>query len=116
VAGKDVNQAVQDLIVDAMRRSQEAVVDVVRSWRAQMSQWEGSSFSMPGDLPGVPGMPSLPPVVTPEQVDAAFDFAERMLADQRRFTKELLRGALPAVTSGSGPRPVDSGGKSSTKA
>ena len=108
MAGKDVNQAMQDLVVDAMRRSQEAVVDVVRSWRAQMSQWEGSSFSMPDTIPGLPNLPGVPPVVTPEQVDAAFDFAERMLADQRRFTKELLKAAMPALGSGggSGPRPV----------
>jgi hypothetical protein len=110
VSGKDVNQAVQDLVIDAMRRSQEAVVDVVRSWRAQ---WESSSFSLPDGIPGVPGMPAVPPMITPEQVDAAFDFAERMLADQRRFTKELLKAAMPALGSGSssGPRPV-SGGKS----
>jgi hypothetical protein len=107
VSGKDVNQAMQDLWLDAIRRGQEAVVDVVRTWRAQ---WEGSSFSLPD------GVPAVPPMMTLEQVDAAFDFAERVLADQRRFTKELLRAALPAVTSGSGPRPVDSGGKSSTKA
>jgi hypothetical protein len=111
VSGKDVNQAVQDLMIDAMRRSQEAVVDVVRSWRAQWSQWEGSSFSLPD---GVPGMPAVPPMVTPEQIDAAFDFAERMLADQRRFAKELLKATMPALGSGSssrGPRPVG-GGKS----
>ena len=109
MAGKDVNQAMQDLVVDAMRRSQEAVVDVVRSWRAQMSQWEGSTFSLPDSLPG---MPTVPPVVTPEQVDAAFDFAERMLADQRRFTKELLKAAMPALGSGGGgggPRSVGGG-------
>jgi hypothetical protein len=113
VSGKDVNQAVQDLMIDAMRRSQEAVVDVVRSWRAQWSQWEGSSFSLPDGVPGVPGMPAVPPMITPEQIDAAFDFAERMLADQRRFTKELLKAAMPALGSGSssGPRPVG-GGKS----
>ena len=110
MSGKDVNQAVQDLMIDAMRRSQEAVVDVVRSWRAQWAQWDNSSFSLPE---GVPGMPAVPPLITPEQVDAAFDFAERMLADQRRFTKELLKAAMPAVGSPSsaGPRPVG-GGKS----
>lgn len=106
--GKDVNQAMQDLMLDAMRRSQEAVVDVVRSWRAQ---WEGSSFSLPDGVPGLPGMPAVPPMtVTPEQVDAAFDFAERMLADQRRFTKELLKAATPSLGGGS-PRSVG-GGKS----
>jgi len=100
VSGKDVNQAVQDLVLDAMQRSQEAVVDVVRSWRAQ---WEGSTFSLPE------GLPAFTPMVTLEQVDAAFDFAERVLADQRRFTKELLRAAMPAVAAPKGgPRPVDS--------
>jgi hypothetical protein len=106
VSGKDVNQAMQDLVVDAMRRSQEAMVDVVRSWRAQ---WEGNSFSMPD---GFPGMPSVPPMITPEQIDAAFDFAERMLADQRRFAKELLRASMPALGSGGGAGPRRVGGGS----
>ncbi len=103
---KDVNQAMQDLMLDAMRRSQEAVVDVVRSWR---SQSDSSAMSMPGGMPGVPTMPS---GVTPEQIDAAFDFAERMLADQRRFTKNLMSLAMPAEAGGSsGPQSASGKGK-----
>ena len=103
MANKDPNQAMQDLVVDAMRRSQEAVVDLVRTWR---SQWDSQPFAQPfGALP-------VPPMLTLEQVDAAFDVAERMLAEQRRLTKELLTAALPALAADSGPRPVT--GTSST--
>lgn len=96
MSGKDVNQAMQDLMNDAMRRSQEAVVDVMRNWR---SQWESTSASLPE---GMDGLPAMPPVATPEQIDAAFDFAERMLADQRRFTKELLKVTTPPTGSAGG--------------
>ena len=97
MASKDPDQALQDLVVDAMRRSQEAVVDIVRSWR---SQWDSQPLAQSfGALP-------LPPMITLEQVDAAFDVAERMLAEQRRLTKELLSAAMPALTASSPTRSV----------
>jgi hypothetical protein len=99
VPEKDVNQAMQDLMLDAMRRNQEAVVDMVRSWRAQV---DSNAASLPQPMPGVPSVPAVRSGVTPEQVDAAFDFAQRVLADQRRFTVALLKVALPAPDSGSG--------------
>ncbi len=100
MANKDPNQAMQDLVVDAMRRSQEAVVDLVRTWRAQ---WDNQPFTQPfGALP-------VPPMLTLEQVDAAFDVAERMLAEQRRLTKELLTAAMPALDQASGTRSVTKG-------
>lgn len=103
MTGKDPEQAAQDLVVDAVRRSQEAVVDLVRSWRAQ---WESQPFGKAfGSLP-------LPPMITLEQVDAAFDVAERMLAEQRRLTKELLTATMPALDPGSS-RPRSAPGKSS---
>ena len=94
VPEKDPSQAMQDLMLDAMRRNQEAVVDLVRSWKAQA---ESGASSLPEGMPGVPAVSS---GLTPEQVDAAFDFAERMLADQRRFTTELLKAAIPSQGSG----------------
>ncbi len=44
MVGKDANQALQDLVIDAMRRNQEAVVDLVRSWRAQ---WDSQLLGRP---------------------------------------------------------------------
>lgn len=93
MANKDANQALQDLVVDSMRRSQDAVVDMVRAWRAQVD-------SQP--LKQTVGALPQPPMITPEQMDAAFDVAERMLADQRRLAKELLTAAMPATRPGSG--------------
>jgi len=104
VPEKDASQAMQDLMLDAMRRNQEAVVDMVRSWRAQ---WDSGASSLPAGMSGVPamssGVPAMSSGVTPEQIDAAFDFAERMLADQRRFTRELLKVAIPPQGSGAQP-------------
>ncbi len=97
MASKDPDQARQDLVVDAVRRSQEAVVDIVRSWR---TQWDSQPLAQSfGALP-------IPPMITLEQVDAAFDVAERMLAEQRRLTKELLSAAMPALATGSTTRQV----------
>ncbi len=100
MASKDANQALQDLVIDSMRRGQEAVVDVVRSWR---TQWDSQPLAQTlGSLP-------IPPMITLEQVDAAFDVAERMLAEQRRLTKELLTAAMPALDQASGTRSVTKG-------
>ena len=97
MASKDPDQALQDLGVDTVRRSQEAVVDIVRSWR---TQWDSQPLARSfGALP-------LTPMITLEQVDAAFDVAERMLAEQRRLTKELLSAAMPALTASTPPRSV----------
>lgn len=102
MANKDSSQAMQDLVVDVMRRSQEAVVDIVRTWR---TQWDSQPLA--SSLSALP----VPPLITLDQVDAAFDVAERLLAEQRRLTKELLGAAMPALTSDSGTRSVT--GKSS---
>ncbi len=97
MASKDPTQALQDLVVDSVRRSQEAVTDLMRSWR---SQWESGPFGQ------VPGSFGLPPVITLEQVDAVFDLAERVLAEQRRMTKEMLVAAMPALAADTAPRSV----------
>jgi len=92
VDSKNANQALQDLVVDSMRRSQEAFTDVVRSWRAQ---WQGNPLGQAS------GSVALSPLITLDQVDAVFDLAELVLTEQRRITKELLVAAMPAPTSGS---------------
>lgn len=75
----------QEQYTEAMRTSQEAVVEAVESWTKSAQ----SAFGTP------PGSPS--GAFDPNQViDQVFDFAVQMLAVQREFAKTLAATAASA--------------------
>jgi hypothetical protein len=74
--------------LDAVREGQEAIVDAVGAWAKGVERLSVS-------YPPVPEAPELP---TPQQVvENAFDFAEKLLAAQREFARNLLEAAAPAL-------------------
>jgi hypothetical protein len=83
---------VQDEFLNAIRKSQETVIEAVRTW-------VDSVQSMTPKAPSaqVPLADKLP---KPEEVVAsAYDFAEKLLSSQRQFAEELLRATTPLMPS-----------------
>jgi hypothetical protein len=79
-------QAEQQFL-EAVRQSQQAVVDAVGSWAKGFESLSASYPPVPEDYE--------PP--TPEQVvERSFDFAEKLLASQREFARNVLAAAAPA--------------------
>ncbi len=84
----DPTQAEKQFL-DAVRESQRAIVDAVGAWAKSVE-------SLSAVYPPVPELPEPP---TPAQVvDNAFDFAEKLLATQREFARNLLAAAAPAFS------------------
>jgi hypothetical protein len=77
-------QALQDEFLSTIRKSQETVIDAIRTWVETVQ-------SVTPKIPSVqvPGVDKLP---RPEElVSSAYDFAEQLLASQRKFAEEVLK-------------------------
>jgi hypothetical protein len=89
------NPATQDLqneILSTVRKSQETVVDAIKTWVETVQSITPKAPAV--DLPFAGKLPK------PEEVVAsAYDFAEQLLASQRRFAEEVIK-ATSALTPG----------------
>jgi len=77
-------QELQDEFLSTIRKSQETVIDAIKSWVETIQ-------SITPKIPAVqvPGADKLP---KPQEVVAsAYDFAEQLLASQRKFAEEILK-------------------------
>jgi hypothetical protein len=98
-------QEIQGEILDAVRKGQEAVVDVIK-------QWTSTVQSMTPSIP-VPSLPYADKLPKPEELMAsAYDFAEQLLASQRTFAEHVLEATKPLVSGKNGT--AASTGKTST--
>ena len=85
-------QDLQNEILSTVRKSQESVVDAIRTWVETIQ-------SMTPKIPAV-DLPFAGQLPKPEEVVAsAYDFAEQLLASQRRFAEEVIK-ATSALTPG----------------
>ncbi len=86
-------QDLQDEFLSTVRKSQETVIDAIKTWVETVQ-------SITPKVPSVqvPGADKLP---KPEElVASAYDFAEQLLTSQRRFAEEVLKATtslLPAA-------------------
>jgi hypothetical protein len=86
----DPTQEIQAQVLDGIRKSQEAVIDGMRSWAETVQQL------VPGAAQAaVPGAAQLPSPT--EVVDSVFDFAAQLLNAQRELAHSIL-GATTAVS------------------
>ena len=85
-------QAVQSEVLNTVRKSQEAVIDAIKTWVETVQ-------SITPKIPAI-DMPFAGQLPKPEEVVAsAYDFAEQLLAGQRRFAEDVLK-ATSALTPG----------------
>ena len=92
-------QEVQDEILNTVRKSQETVVEAIKSWVDAVQ-------SITPKLPSV-NVPLADRLPKPEEVVAnAYDFAEKLLASQRRFTEDVVKvmTPLPSGQNGEGSK------------
>jgi len=85
-------QDVQNEILSTVRKSQESVIDAIKTWVETVQ-------SITPKLPSV-DVPFAGKLPKPEEVVAsAYDFAEQLLASQRKFAEEVLK-ATSSLTPG----------------
>jgi hypothetical protein len=83
-------QDIQEEFLSTIRKSQETVIDAIRSWVESVQ-------SITPKIPSVqvPGAEKLP---KPQDVVAsAYDFAEQLLASQRKFAEEVLKATSSLI-------------------
>jgi hypothetical protein len=88
-ADKDPTQQLQTQVLDGIRKSQEAVIDGMRTWAETIQQLVPGTAQ--AALPRTDQLPS-----PTEVVDSVFDFAAQLLDAQRQLAHSVL-GATTAV-------------------
>ena len=85
-------QDLQNEVLITVRKSQESVIDALKTWVETVQ-------SITPKLPSVT-VPLADKLPKPEEVVAsAYDFAEQLLASQRKFAEEVLK-ATSSLTPG----------------
>ena len=88
-------QEVQGEILNTVRKSQDAMVDAMR-------RWADAVHSMTPSMP-MPSLPYTDKLPRPEEfVASAYDFAEQLLASQRKFAEDVLHATTPMLTAKNG--------------
>jgi hypothetical protein len=101
---RNMGQEVQAEILKTVRRSQEAVIDAIKTWADTVR-----TIAPPMPELSLPFTDKLP---KPEElVGNAYDFAEKLLAGQRKFAEDVLRATAPLL-----PGSSDSGAKKNAAA
>jgi hypothetical protein len=92
---RTVGKDVQDEILKTVRMSQAAVVEALRTWAEAVQ-------SITPDLPNV-NVPFADKLPRPQELIAsAYDFAEQLLASQRKFAEDVLHATAPMLASKDG--------------
>ena len=78
--------APSDQFVDIANRSQEAVTTAVRTWTDSVQSLASQMTAGQGQLPDLQGV-----------VDQYFDFAEKVLANQRQFAQQWATATVKAT-------------------
>ncbi len=95
---------VQDEILNTIRKSQAAVVDALQTWASAVQ-------SITPELPDV-NVPFADKLPKPQElVASAYDFAEQLLASQRKFAEDVIKATAPMLPYKDGPAGKSSSSK-----
>ena len=93
---------VQEEILNTVRKSQAAVVEAIQTWASAIQ-------SITPTLPEV-NVPFAEKLPKPQDLVAnAYDFAEQLLASQRKFAEDVLSATAP-LTAGKDETPAKKNG------
>ncbi len=90
---RTATRELQDEFLNVVSKSQTAVVDAIQTWASAVQ-------AITPDLPGM-SLPFAEKLPRPEEfVATGYDFAEQLLASQRKFTKDVLQATIWALPTG----------------
>jgi len=105
---RNMGQEVQAEILKTVRRSQDAVIEAIKTWADTVR-----TITPPMPELNLPLRDKLP---KPEElVGSAYDFAEKLLAGQRKFAEDVLRATAPLLPGNSGTGTEKNGTTGTTK-
>ena len=89
---RTIGQELQGQILDTITKSQEAVTDAIKTWAETVQ-------SIKPDLP-VPQVAFADKLPKPGDLVAdAYDFAEKLLAAQRKFAEDVIQATAPVLSA-----------------
>lgn len=90
---RTVGKEMQEEILNTVRKSQAAVVEALETWVSAVQ-------SITPELPDV-NVPFADKLPKPQELIAgAYDFAEKLLASQRKFAEDVLHATAPMLAAG----------------
>ena len=84
-----VSKAMQDEILNTVRKSQTAVLEAIQCWASAVQ-----SITAGVNIPSAAKLPE-----SADLVASAYDFAEQLLASQRKFAEDVLQATAPLLPS-----------------
>jgi hypothetical protein len=85
---RTMGRDLQEDILSTVRKSQAAVIEAIQTWTSNVQ-------SITPDLPDL-SLPFTDKLPKPQELIAsAYDFAEQMLASQRKFAEDALKAMEP---------------------
>jgi hypothetical protein len=97
MAESNIGQDIQAEVLNAIRKSQAAIVDTIERWASTVQ-------AVKPDMPELPFADSLnfaDKLPKPQDlVKNAYDFAEELLASQRKFAEDVLKATAPLIGAG----------------
>jgi hypothetical protein len=89
---RTMGRDLQEDILSAVRKSQAAVIEAIQTWTGKVQ-------SITPDLPEM-SLPFTDKLPKPhELIASAYDFAEQMLASQRKFAEDALKATAPLTAA-----------------
>ena len=85
-----VGKQMQEQVLETIRQSQDAITDAIRTWADTVR-----SITPPLPISSVPLVDKMPK--PSDLVANAYDFAEQLLAAQRKFAEDVLQAAAPVL-------------------
>jgi hypothetical protein len=96
----NIGQDIQDEVLNAVRKSQAAVVEAIERWTTTVQSLKPELPDL--NLPFADSLNLADKLPKPEQlVKSAYDFAEQLLASQRKFAEDVLKATSPLIGAGS---------------
>jgi len=90
---RTATKELQDEFLNVVSKSQTAMIDAIQTWASAVQ-------AITPDLPGL-SLPFAEKLPRPEEFIAnGYDFAEQLLASQRKFTEEVLQATAWALPTG----------------
>ena len=109
---RKLGQEVQAEILKTARRGQDAVVGVVKTWTDTVRSITPPLKDL--NLPFADRLPFANRLPKPEELAGnAYEFAQKLLASQRKFAEDVLRAAAPLLPgTGDADKKSEAGKKS----
>ena len=90
---RTVTKEFQDEFLNMVSKSQTAVIDAIQTWASAFQ-------AITPDLPGL-SLPYAEKLPRPEEfIATGYDFAEQLLASQRKFAEDVLQATAWALPTG----------------